>query len=279
MTGELKGLLNGVGVLGCVHSDTVYALAANGVWVAFAANEPVLEGGTYSGGVWYGNANSAWVVQPAMENAQVRSWDLTNAAWTKSSMGTVLVTGMRGDADGATALTANGANATAIGVAGSTASAPSSARFWAKRLVGSGGVDLTVDGGSTWQEVTGVLDAGAGEWVELLVDQEALTAPQIGVRLQNNGDSISVGNAERHEGKRIEGVRGSGPIFTTTAAVSTGAVTYSFSAQNYPGTGLAYVEMKPMGMVDGQGYLGEMGVLWFDQDGSAGGRLLGLKYL
>jgi len=276
MTDEAVGVLHGVGSLTCTHADSIYQPDASGIYSEFTANTPVIRGGIFTGGVWTLPAGAFFISQPAMENSQIRSNDQTNAEWTTSALSAAQnITGIRDDANGACALTASGANATCIANAITAASDTHCTRWWLKRGSGSGGVDLTLNGGSTWNSVTITND-----WAEYLIEQAALTNPQIGIRLQTNGDVVHVGNAECHLTKGTKNVQGSGPIFTAGTSDTTAATVYSISAQNHSeasGVWLATFFLEHF--ISGQGYLGEVGVLWFNQAGSSGGRMLGAKYL
>ena len=67
--------------------------------------------------------------------------------------------------------------------------------------------------------------------------------------------SITIGNVELHAGKTIAEVRGLGPIFTTTAAVSTDATVYSLNTANMANDNSLYWEGNTSGYGSEQQYL------------------------
>lgn len=113
-------------------------------------------------------------------------WTITNATATFTAVGL-------GGADAtASTLTATAANGSAIASAVTMASGTHTARFFLKRSVGNGGVQITIDGGTTWETIS----APPTTFTEYVKTQSSLANPSIGVRLNTSGDSIVVGNAE-----------------------------------------------------------------------------------
>lgn len=116
--------------------------------------------------------------------------DLTNAAWVNGGgLGTAAKTsvGADGVANTATRLTASGANATwlqAITLASSTILLQAKL----KRITGTGNIDLTVDGGTTWTTVA----AGSGAYADVTINQAAVTNPSVGIRIVTAGDAVDV---------------------------------------------------------------------------------------
>lgn len=215
------GVHEGTGGLTCTHPDTLYAYDhTSGVYEFFAANEPI----------WVDDASgNGWLVYyPAATNSQKYSNDLTNAEWTATNV-TVAKdeTGIEGSVNGACTLTATAGNGTVIANAITDAADDQSTCWYLKRKTGTGNIDITLDNGSTWTTVT--LTAS---FQKFTVDQATLANPQIGIRIVTSGDAVVCGNAEAHTGKPEAEVRGLGPIFTTSAAVSVGATSYSFDADN-----------------------------------------------
>jgi hypothetical protein len=114
--------------------------------------------------------------------------DLTNAVWVNGGgLGTAAKTsaGADGVANAATRLTATGANATWLQTI-TLASSTILIQMDLKRITGTGGVDVTVDGGTTWFAVT----PGAGVYSQVVAVQAAVTNPVVGIRLQTAGDAI-----------------------------------------------------------------------------------------
>ena len=265
----MEGVLVGTGDLTTTHTSVLYALDIGDtstspfggpVYQQFPANAEVWSGGrcVLSGspqagsdvssvhGNESGGAPLAEVpylqYYPAATNSLTYSRNLTDASWTKTTMTNAYTSvGIDGVANSATRLTATGANSTAIHSAVTAASATHAGAFWIKRITGTGTVEVTLDNGSTWQAVT--LTAS---YQKFTVEQAALTDPVVGIRIVTSGDAIDVGNAGCHTAKTINEVRGLGPIFTTSAAVSTDATVYGFDIANLDANeGALYLEFMP----------------------------------
>jgi hypothetical protein len=68
---------------------------------------------------------------------------------------------------------------------------------WIRRQKGYGPVDVTVDGGRTWREVTAALLGGA--WVRVEVG-ETLDQPRVGFRLGEAGDAVEIDACQLERG-------------------------------------------------------------------------------
>lgn len=129
---------------------------------------------------------------PAFTQSQIQSNDLTNVEWTATTMTVAQdAVGIDGGATTACTLTATAGNATVIGNAITAASDTHAAKWYLKRKTGTGTIELTVDGGTTWQAVT--IDSSFGGYP---IDQAAVTNPATGIRIVTSGDAVIVGNAE-----------------------------------------------------------------------------------
>lgn len=207
----------GTGSVTEASTSTRYYPDENNVWQAFGSG--VVGRYWYDGDWWY-PYHCAWT------NSCQHSFDLTNAAWTKSNTTAALTqTGLRGDSNGASLLTATANNGTAIYASVTAASAAHGSRWFLKRSVGTGTVEITMDNGSTWTDVTAGLAAASG-WYEAIASQ-TLTNPQFGIRLGTSGDAVIVGNAELALNPAVSNtpagtLRWNSPIFTNGA---TGSVT------------------------------------------------------
>lgn len=119
--------------------------------------------------------------------------DLTSG-WTSGGGGVGAAkdaTGVDGAATACTTLTASGANGT-FTKAVTAGSADYTFSAWVKRKTGTGRVDITVDGGTTWNEITAHLLGGG--WVRIGTDDlgPGFTGanPTVGFRLVTSGDAI-----------------------------------------------------------------------------------------
>jgi len=116
--------------------------------------------------------------------------DLTNAVWVSGGGGVTTAktsTGADGVANTATRVTAAGANATVLQTI-TLASSTILLQVYIKRITGTGNVDLTVDGGTTWTTIT----PGSGVYSQVVISQAAVTNPVVGIRLVTSGDAIDV---------------------------------------------------------------------------------------
>jgi len=207
------------------------------VWQSFASTVP---GKVYAGAKW-------WLYgAKASTNDQIRSKDLTNAEWTASNVTVAFTaTGMTGSSNDASDLTATSGNGTVIANAITDASDAQATRWFIKRKTGTGTINITLDNGSIWQDVTTEVDSTSG-FNECFEVNAALANPQIGIRIVTSGDAVYVGNAEAHLGGLEAAVRGSSPVFTAGSTVTINATDDSFDdAEHTVAQGGYYVEWTP----------------------------------
>jgi hypothetical protein len=144
--------------------------------------------------------------------------DLTNAVWVATTMTTAKTqTGVDGTASAATLLTATGANATLL----QTTTATVNTRIleaWVKRVTGTGTVQMTLDGGTTWQTIT----PGSGAYALCVISQASVTNPVYGFRLATSGDAIAVDLVMCHG--TITGASISGHHFVTITSSNPGSI-------------------------------------------------------
>lgn len=134
------------------------------------------------------------LLEAAITNPLASLRDLTNAAWVKVGVPTVAKdqTGIDGAANAASSVLANAPNTTVLQtlVAGSTSYVYSA---FIRRLIGVGGLDMTVDAGVTWTPV--IVPSGAGPYNgywRVNGARQSLANPSIGFRVQTSGDKIAV---------------------------------------------------------------------------------------
>jgi hypothetical protein len=92
------------------------------------------------------------------------------------------------------------------------ASGTHTTRWFLKGVTVTGNIEITLDG-TTWQVCPPLSTI---EFTEVLSDQ-VLANPTIGIRLQNSGDVVIVGNAELHLNMSSATVAGSTPVQTLDA--------------------------------------------------------------
>lgn len=136
--------------------------------------------------------------------------DLTNAAWVKTNVTAAKTqTGIDGVASAASSITASAANGTAL-QAITLASGVRALSVYVKRLVGTGVVNVTLDG-VTWTPIT--VTAG---WTRVVNVIQTLANPNIGFQIVTSGDSIAVDYVQ------LEATYSTSVILTTTAGVARG---------------------------------------------------------
>jgi len=229
----------GTGTPTTPHIATMYAKGADGFHHEFGANKHVISGGRYVDEDTVYATDSGdnlldplplTVAQPAGINSQIHSRDQREATYTKVNMDVAKdVEGLDASVNGSCTLTATSANATCIANAITAASGTHANKHYLKRKTGTGVVELTVDGGTTWQPVTVTSDMEP-----LAVDQATVTNPQIGIRIVTSGDEITVGNAEAHLASTKEKILNLLPIFTDSASEFTDPLIPEWDVTNLP---------------------------------------------
>lgn len=156
--------------------------------------------------------------QKATQNARLYSNGLHYTSyWAQTNISVVLGANDYREWPGyAYTLTATAANATLIAINPTTAaSGTHTSRFLLKRKTGTGPIEVTLDGGATWNAVT---VADTFEWCA--VDQSGLTNITPGIRIVTSGDEIYCSNIEDHADTTADELAHTGPI-SASAGVAT----------------------------------------------------------
>lgn len=173
------------------------------------------------------------LLEPAKTNYALRSEDFGNAgAWAKSG---ITVTSDDTEAWGPTGvssserLTATTSDATIL-QSHTISSAVKTFSIFLRRRTGSGDVQITLDGGSTWTTVDFALASSVNGWTRAVKSQLA-TNPVIGVRIRVSGDEVWIWGAQ------LEDNTADVSSYTPTVDVSvTRAIdVITFSVQNFLG--------------------------------------------
>ena len=153
------------------------------------------------------------LIEEARTNVALWSRDLTNAAWTSTNITAAKdQTGLDGVASSASSIVATLANGTCL----QAITLVSSARFqtaYVKRITGSGVVNMTTDGGTTWKAIT-----VTASWTRVSIPTQTLANPSVGFQIVTNGDKIAVDLVQNENGAFATSA-----IPTTTAAVARSA--------------------------------------------------------
>ncbi|MCK5541723.1 MAG: hypothetical protein KAI40_03450 [Desulfobacterales bacterium] len=149
-------------------------------------------------------SNPGWAVWPSTTNVigSTVYRDLTHADWVKTNgsitaEAVVLIDGTT-VADKNT-FTASAANGTAILVPYVSASGVHAGGIFIKRKTGTGAIEVTIDGGTTWVAVTTQV-AGDSGWHLCETTLPTVTDPEFGIRLVTSGDAVYLDFAQMDDG-------------------------------------------------------------------------------
>lgn len=181
--------------------------------------EPTFGAGTTADGtaVWTRGGYyriAGYLHEQAATNLNDQSRNFSNAAWIKvgGSVGSGNVKAVDGTNRTTNTFTASAPNATLLKTI-TAASAVYVTQIFLKRSVGTGGVDITIDGGLTWVPVT----LSSTEWKAFSVSQTVLN-PVIGIRVQTTADAVLIDMADL-----LAGSLPSSPIPTAGSTVAKAA--------------------------------------------------------
>lgn len=150
--------------------------------------------------------------------------DFTNGAWTPTNITPLKnQTGADGTANAASSLTATASDGTILQTV-TTASVQRAQAAYVKRLIGTGTVEMTMDGGSTWTDITSAINGTTYTRVPTgggLV--QTLANPNMGFRIRTSGDSIAVDFFTNEAGAFV-----SSPGATTSGTVTRAADSLTF---------------------------------------------------
>lgn len=163
-------------------------------------------------------------------NSCLQARDLTNAAWTKSNLTTAQTsTGIDGVTNSCTRCTASAGNGTAL-QAVVIASAAKAFGVWIKRVTGTGEIDITLDNGSTWTNITGSINSATFTLVQAT---QTLANPTVGIRVVTSADAVDVDVCQLEDGAAFT----SSPIPTTVAAVTRNGDSLTYPASPWFNSG------------------------------------------
>ncbi len=136
------------------------------------------------------------LIEGASTNEALHSADLTNGAHVKTSCTALKdATGRDGVGSSASTLTATAPSATCLQTV-TKASAENTYAVAIKRKTGTGTVEITMDGGATWTDITSNLSTTA--WYNPDLTQ-TLANPEFGIRLTTSGDEVEVDETQLEE--------------------------------------------------------------------------------
>jgi hypothetical protein len=176
--------------------------------------------------------------EAAATNNLLHSRDLSNAAWSTKTNITAAktATGLDGIANTATTLTATAADAIILQPI-TLASAARCASAYIKRRTGTGTISFTQDGGSTWTDITSLINSSTWSRVEITA---TLANPSVGFKISTSGDAIDVDCVQNEAGAVA-----TSPIVTTTTTITRNAdsLTYQTAGNIDFAVGTLYGEL------------------------------------
>lgn len=176
-----------------------------------------------------------YLPEGARTNRCLQSQTFDNATWVKSNITVAANEAVAPDGTTtADTLTASAANGTVIQDLGVVASAAKAGGLWIKRKTGTGNIDLTLDGGSTW-----TTKAITAAWTRVQIAQ-TLADEDFGIRIVTSADAVWVWQGQVETAAFL-----SSDIPTTTAAVVRNAdvLTYAFAGNANSSEGTCYAEV------------------------------------
>lgn len=153
------------------------------------------------------------LIEGSRTNIALYNRDFTNAAWVKTTLTALLdQIGLGGGAGSASSLTALLGNASILQTVVLASSARSLSAY-VKRLVGTGTINMTTDGGLSWVPITVTTS-----WTRVSIPTQTLANPVFGFQIVTGGDSIAVDYIQNEDGTFPTSA-----IATTSAAVTRAA--------------------------------------------------------
>jgi hypothetical protein len=153
------------------------------------------------------------LVEEQRSNLLLHNRTLTDAAWTATNVTAAKdQVGIDGVSSGASSITATDANGTIL-QAVTSASAARATSAYVKRITGTGTIEMTQNGGTTWTAVT-----VTSEYTRVTISSATVTNPSVGFRIVTNGDAIAVDYVQLETG-----AFSTSAIETTTATVTRSA--------------------------------------------------------
>lgn len=177
----------------------------DGVWEEVSANVPAVD--------WVSSVGAYGLrVNETRTNRALWSRDLTNGVWVASNASpTKTATGIDGSTNSASTVTASADGATILQAITHTSTARTLSMFL-RRRTGTGTVETTINGGTTWVERT-----LTSSW-QRFTTTATLANPSVGIRIATNGDAVDVDVVQCEDGAFA-----TSPHVTTTTATARAA--------------------------------------------------------
>jgi hypothetical protein len=163
------------------------------------------------------------LVEEQRINRLLHNRDLTQAAWVATNITPAKdQIGADGVSNSASSITSTAGNGTILQTI-TSASAARATSAYVKRITGSGAVEMTQNGGTTWTAVT-----VTGDWTRIQIPSATVTNPVVGFRIVASGDAIAVDYVQCEDGTFI-----TSPIATGAATATRSADVASITGTNF----------------------------------------------
>lgn len=202
------------------RASTATCINSSGVLITAAVNNPRFDFDPVT------RACKGLLIEEARTNYALYCRDLTNNVWVKTGCTPLLSqVGVDGNANSASLLTADTNNATCLqSITKSSASAYQAADI--KRVAGSGNIYMTMDNGTTWTDVTALINSSA--YTRCFIPTQTLANPIIGFKLAAAGDQIAIDFVQNENGAFP-----TSRILTTSAQVTRAEDIASMTGNNF----------------------------------------------
>jgi hypothetical protein len=202
------------------NSANRWGFDASGTLVALAQSTPHFDYGPMGGSACRGIRIDTGGVNRCLWNR-----DFTNVAWTKTNVTAAKnVVGLDGVANSCSTLTAT-ANGGKVTQAFTVTSRQMVTAVYVRRKTGTGTISITLDNGSTSDDVTSQINALTFTQVKKV---QTLADPVIGIVFGTSGDEVEVDVA-----MLVDGAYVGSPILTTTASVTRGRDDLTVTSTNF----------------------------------------------
>ena len=247
------------------RATVAWTKLSTGLWAQVASGQArsCYLGATTAVGVYGGYFAEGAGTQLVTPDASIR--DMTNAAWTKGATMTAAktATGIDGAANSCTTLTGGAVSAT--NTAFQTLVAAASSRTyscWIKRRTGTGTINITQDGGSTYTDITSQINGSTFTRVSLTA---SVLNAAFGIQVVTNTDAIDV-DFNQFEA----GAFATSPMATAGAARNLDDLRYSSTGNANLVTGTAYCEFAALQNINGGSFLSFANLTYPIGEASAG---------
>lgn len=203
------------------RASSAFGVPSTGLLTSYATNaarRPVVDPSNISKGL-------GMQYEGARTGIVLWNRDLTNAAWTLSNTTSAKdQAGTDGVTNAASSLTATANNGT-IFQSITTASVQRAQAAYVKRITGTGTVSISMDGGSTYTDVTASINSSTYTRVPTGAGLiQTLANPTVGFKLGTSGDKIAVDFVTNEAGAFV-----SSPTLQTTGSVTRSADSQSLT--------------------------------------------------